>query len=207
MSERPPARGDSDDAGGAGSRDDWEELSEPGGSRLGQAMTMANRQDQRTQARPDTGAPAPEIVLPAGPAHCWALRDFRGKPLVLAFYPADWEPVSADQLAHYNEIVPQLRAFDAELVGISVDGVWCHQAFARALGLRFRLLSDAYPHGAAARAYGVYRSREGTCERALVVIDPKGIIRWRYVASREINPGIDGMLTALEALAEAPETL
>ena len=161
---------------------------------------------QRTQARPDTGAPAPEIVLPAGPAHRWALRDFRGKPLVLAFYPADWEPVSADQLAHYNEIVPQLRAFDAELVGISVDGVWCHQSFARALGLRFCLLSDARPRGAAARVYGVYRSREGVCERALVVIDQNGIIRWRCVVPQEINPGIDGMLTALEKLCGSTGT-
>jgi peroxiredoxin len=175
-------------------------------SRLGQAMHMANRRNHWVNARPDTGALAPEIVLPAGPGHSWDLRDLRGKSVVLVFYPSDWEPVSTDQLAHYNGIVPQLQALDAELVGISVDGIWCHQAFAKALGLRFRLLSDAYPRGAAARAYGVYRSRDGTCERALVVIDPKGIIRWRYVAPREISPGIDGMLTALEALARGTET-
>jgi peroxiredoxin len=170
-------------------------------------MTMANRKDQGTEPTPDIGTAAPEIVLPAGPAHSWALRDLRGRPVVLVFYPADWEPVSTDQLTHYNEIVPQIRAFDAELVGISVDGIWCHQAFAKALGLRFRLLSDACPRGAAARAYGVYRSREGTCERALVVIDPRGNIRWRYVAPREINPGVDGILTALEALAEGTEAV
>ena len=164
------------------------------------------RQDSMAQATPGKGAEAPEIVLPAGPARTWALRDSRGKAVVLVFYPGDWEPVSTDQLKHYNEIVPQILELKAELVGISVDGIWCHQAFAKALGLRFRLLSDAYPRGAAARAYGVYRSRDGTCERALVVIDPKGIIRWRYVAPREISPGIDGMLTALEALARGTET-
>jgi peroxiredoxin len=122
-------------------------------------MTIAKRKDQGPHARPNIGAPAPEIVLPAGPTHSWALRDFRGKPVVLVFYPADWEPVSTDQLAHYNEIVPQLGALNAELVGISVDGVWCHQAFARALGLRFRLLSDARPRGAAAHD-GPKRARE-----------------------------------------------
>ena len=153
------------------------------------------------QAKPDIGAPAPDIVLPAGPSHTWALRDHRGKAVVLVFYPADWERVSTDQLSHYNHIVPQLQALHAELVGISGDSVWSHQAFAKALGLRFPLLSDAQPRGAAARAYGVYRSREGTCQRALVVIDPEGTIRWRYVAPWEINPGVDGILTALEALA------
>jgi peroxiredoxin len=157
-------------------------------------------------ATPDNGALAPDIVLAAGPARSWALRDFRGRCVALVFYPADWEPVSTDQLKHYNEIIPQIRALDAELVGISVDGVWCHQAFARDLRLRFPLLSDACPRGATARAYGVYRSRDGTSARALVVVDPTGVIRWRYVAIPEVNPGVDGLLTALETLAEGTET-
>jgi peroxiredoxin len=170
-------------------------------------MTQADREDHVKRAMPATGVVAPEIVLSAGPARTWALRDCRGGAVVLVFYPADWEPVSTDQLKHYNEIVPQIVGLHAALVGISVDGIWCHQAFARNLQLRFPLLSDAYPRGAAARAYGVYRSREGTSDRALVVIDPRGIVHWRYVVPREVNPGIDGLLTALEALAgraEAP---
>lgn len=169
-------------------------------------MIQADRGDQMARATPGTGAVAPEIVLPAAPARTWALRDSRGKAVVLVFYPADWEPVSTDQLQHYNEIVPQILDLNAELVGISVDGVWCHQAFARSLQLGFALLSDAHPRGGAARAYGVYRPREGTSDRALVVIDPTGIIHWRYVAPREVNPGVDGLLTALEALAGYSET-
>jgi peroxiredoxin len=169
-------------------------------------MTHADREPQVTGAIPGKGAVAPEIVLPAGPAQSWALRDSRGKAVVLVFYPADWEPVSTDQLKHYNEIVPQILDLNAELVGISVDGVWCHQAFARSLQLGFPLLSDAYPRGAVARAYSVYRSREGMSDRALVVIDPTGTICWRYVVPREVNPGVDGLLTALEALAGRPET-
>ena len=158
------------------------------------------------QATPGKGAVAPEIVLPAGPAQSWALRDLRGKAVVLVFFPADWEPVSTDQLKQYNETMPQILNLNAELVGISVDGIWCHQAFARNLQLGFRLLSDACPRGAAARAYGVYRSREGMSNRALVVIDPRGVIRWRNVVPREVNPGVDGLLTALETLAGRSET-
>ena len=169
-------------------------------------MTQADREDHVTRATPGAGAVAPEIVLPAGPARTWALRDCRGKAVVVVFYPADWERVSTDQLTHYNETMPQIVDLNAALVGISVDGIWCHQAFARSLQLRFPLLSDAYPRGAAARAYGVYRPREGTSGRALVVIDPTGIIHWRSVVPREVNPGVDGLLTALEALAGRAET-
>jgi peroxiredoxin len=164
-------------------------------------VAAANKKCDGTRAPRDRWEAAPEIVLPAGRAQSWALHDFRGKPVVLVFYPADWEPVSIDQLTHYNEMVPQLRALDAELAGISADGVWCHEAFAKALRLRFPLLSDTRPRSAAARAYGVFRPQDDTSERALIVIDRQGIIRWRYVAPREINPGIDGILTALETLA------
>jgi peroxiredoxin (alkyl hydroperoxide reductase subunit C) len=117
------------------------------------------------------------------------------------FYPSDWEPVSTDQLRSYNDALPQIRGLDAELVGISVDGIWCHQVFAQDLGLRFPLLADSYPRGATARAYGVYRRRDGASARALFVIDGDGVIHWTYLAHHEINPGIDGMLTALEELA------
>jgi peroxiredoxin len=124
----------------------------------------------------------------------------RGKPIVVVFYPADWEPVSTDQLRSYNDALAQVRTLGAELVGISVDGIWCHQAFARDLRLRFPLLADSHPHGATARAFGVYRRRDGMSARALFVIDGAGVICWTYLAHHEVNPGIDGMLTALEAL-------
>jgi hypothetical protein len=122
-----------------------QKIREPDDLRSSKAMATADRQKKEARATPNGGAEAPEIVLPVGPAESWALRDFRGKPVVLIFYPADWEPVSTDQLTRYNEIVPQIHALGAELVGISVDSMWCHQAFAKALRLGFRLLSDACP--------------------------------------------------------------
>ena len=147
------------------------------------------------------GQRAPEFSLKATPDQELSLDDFGGKPLVLAFYPADWSPVCGDQMALYNEILPEFRRLGAELVGVSVDGVWCHTAFASARKLHFPLLADFEPKGAVARAYGVYREHEGTSERALFVLDGEGVVRWSYVSPIGVNPGADGILTALEGLA------
>ncbi|HEX6051043.1 MAG TPA: redoxin domain-containing protein [Gemmatimonadaceae bacterium] len=127
-------------------------------------------------------------------------KDFRGRPLILAFYPADWSPVCGDQLALYNAVLPQFERLGATLLGISVDGVFCHQAYARDRNLRFPLASDFEPKGSMARNYGVYRTVDGTSERALFVIDGDGVIRWSYVSPVNVNPGADGILRALEAL-------
>lgn len=159
-----------------------------------------NRAGRKSSLRLVNGAVAPAIALPAGRGWTWVLRDFRGQPVVLVFYPADWEPVSADQLRRYNDVLPEIRNFGAELVAVSIDSVWCHRAFRQDVGLQFHLLSDFHPRGAVARAYGVYRPRLGTSERALFVIDGAGSIRWHYLASPEVNPGVDGILTALEGL-------
>jgi|SRR5579862_2124581 len=145
------------------------------------------------------GTPAPDFSLPSTPDQLVSLADFRGRPVVLAFYPADWSPVCGDQMALYNEILDEFSRFDAELLGISVDGAWCHIAFAHDRRLHFPLLADFEPKGAVAKRYGVYRD-DGTSERALFVIDAAGVIRWSYVSPVGVNPGADGILRALEAL-------
>ena len=150
------------------------------------------------------GTPAPDFMLHTAPGKTVSLRDLRGRPVILAFYPADWSPVCGDQMALYNEVLPEFQRHDAELMGISVDGAWCHLAFARDRRLRFPLLADFEPKGAVARRYGVYRARDGFTERALFVIDRDGIIRWSYVSPTDVNPGADGILRALEGLAAAP---
>ena len=151
------------------------------------------------------GTPAPDFELHATPDQTVRLRDLRGRPVVLAFYPADWSPVCGDQMALYNEVLPEFRRHDAELLGISVDGVWCHAAYARDRNLHFPLLADFEPKGAVARKYGVYDRRAGHCERALFVVDRDGIVRWSYVSPEGVNPGADGVLRALESL-DARET-
>ena len=147
------------------------------------------------------GTPAPEFSLHATPDQRVSLEELRGRPVVLAFYPADWSPVCGDQMALYNQVLPEFRRLGAELIGISVDGVWCHRAFAESRNLHFPLLADFEPKGEVARRYGVYRELDGTTERALFVIDGDGVIRWSYVSPVGVNPGADGILDALERLA------
>jgi peroxiredoxin len=162
-----------------------------------------------TNAHPTTalgpGVPAPDFTLRSTPDQSLSLSDFRGKPVILAFYPADWSPVCGDQMALYNELLPEFHSFNAELLGISVDGIWCHLAFARDRKLKFPLLADFEPKGAVAKAFGAFHAPEGSSGRVLFVIDSDGIIRWSYVSPLGINPGADGILAALEALSARRE--
>jgi peroxiredoxin len=146
------------------------------------------------------GAEAPDFELPSTPDQRVRLSEFRGQPVILAFYPEDWSPVCSDQLGLYQAVLPEFQKFNAELMGISVDSVWSHLAFAKDRNLHFPLLSDFEPKGEVARTYQVYRAKEGTTERALFVIDADGIIRWSYVSPVGVNPGADGILRALEGL-------
>ncbi len=146
------------------------------------------------------GTTAPDFSLHVTPDQKLSLRELRGKPVILAFYPADWSPVCGDQVGLYNEILSEFRKFRAELLGISVDGVWCHEAFAKDRHLHFPLLADFEPKGAVAQAYGAYRKEDGVCERALFVIDMNGVIAWSYCSPMAVNPGADEILEALENL-------
>lgn len=150
------------------------------------------------------GTPAPDFTLPATADQTVSLHEFRGRPVVLVFYPADWSPVCSDQISLYNELLSEFGRYDAQLLGISTDGVWSHQAFAEDRNIHFPLLSDFHPKGAVARAYGVYRPAVGSSERALFVIDGDGVVRWSYVSPVGVNPGADGILEALDALADGP---
>jgi peroxiredoxin len=153
------------------------------------------------------GAKAPDFNLRSTPDQSVALSEFRGNPVILVFYPADWSPVCGDQLALYNEVLPEFRRYNACLVGISVDGIWCHLAYAKDRKLHFPLLSDFEPKGAVAKSYGAYRHHDGVCERALFVIDAEGVIQWSYLSPVGVNPGADGILTALESLKPIEEQL
>jgi peroxiredoxin len=148
------------------------------------------------------GTDAPDFELPSTPDQKVMLSEFRGQPVILAFYPEDWSPVCSDQLGLYQAVLPEFQKFGAELVGISVDSVWSHLAFAKDRNLHFPLLADFEPKGEVARRYQVYRTKEGTTERALFVIDADGVIRWSYVSPVGINPGADGILRALENLGK-----
>lgn len=146
------------------------------------------------------GRRAPDFSLNSTPDQKVSLREFMGRSVILAFYPADWSPVCGDQMAVYNEVLPEFKRLGGELLGISVDGIWCHLAFARDRKLRFPLLADFEPKGGVAADYGVYSPDAGTSGRALFVIDPRGVIRWSYLSPVGVNPGAEGILAALESI-------
>ena len=163
-------------------------------------MTESDTDGRAAQLLPP-GTQAPDFALNATPDQILRLSELRGRPVILVFYPADWSPVCGDQVGLYNEILPEFREYDAEILGISVDGVWCHAAFAKDRNLHFPLLADFEPKGRVARQYGAYREEDGTSERALFVLDANGIIRWSYCSPIAVNPGADGILNALESIA------
>lgn len=156
---------------------------------------------QPTSPLPEN-TPAPEFSLASSTGKSISLKEYRGQPVILAFYPADWTSVCSDQLVLYNDVLPLFEEHNAQLLGISVDSVWSHRAFSEARNLSFPLLADFEPKGAVSRAYGVYDSKDGTSQRALFVIDSSGVIRWSYVSPSNVNPGANGILEALEALIE-----
>lgn len=149
---------------------------------------------------PFPGTRAPHFSLPRTAYESVALSDVHGYPAVLVFYPGDWEPVSDDQLAHYQLHLSELQRFGATLVGISVDSIWSHAAFRREVGLTFPLLSDAHPKGAVSRADGACREDAGWSSRAVVVIDRQVIVTWSRTYPTNLDPGLDGILTALERM-------
>jgi peroxiredoxin len=151
------------------------------------------------------GTVAPDFTLPQTPRARLALRGLRGQPVVLAFYPMNWEPVSVEQLALYQDYCGDFDRFEAHLLGLSIDHPHSHAAFAHATQLCFPLLADFLPRGAVARLYGVYREREEVGARALFVLDRRGVIRFSRAYPDPLNPGVDALLTTLEALAAHDE--
>lgn len=146
------------------------------------------------------GTPAPDFDLYSTPDQRLKLSDFKGKRLILAFYPADWSPVCSDQIALYNEMLKIFHEYGAEILGISVDSAWCHLAFEKTRKIHFPLLADFEPKGDVSKKYGVYNEKEGQSQRALFVIDEEGIIQWNYLSPDGINPGADGIIDALEQM-------
>jgi len=178
-------------------------------SALGPGVRAPDFKLRSTQSLPpehETGVQATDIKLQSLPPDQFiSLSELRGRPVILAFYPADWSPVCGDEMVLYNELLPEFQRFNAAMLGISVDGYWSHLAFAKDRKLRFPLLSDFEPKGAVASSYGAYRRQDGISERALFVIDADGTIRWSYLSPLDVNPGAEGILDALEALVSKRE--
>ncbi|MEU7843393.1 redoxin domain-containing protein [Micromonospora sp. NPDC049114] len=147
------------------------------------------------------GRPAPGFTLASTPdGRQTGPEQFRGRPVVLVFYPADWSPVCGDQMSLYQAAAPVFDQYQAMVLGISVDSIWSHRAFAESRGIAFPLLSDFEPKGEVARRYGAY-TPQGEAARALVVLDQAGTVAWSYLSAPDVNPGADGIFDALDNLA------
>lgn len=160
-----------------------------------------NAQEDRPVAPLPVGTPAPDFTLPQTLSGRIALHSLHGQPVVLVFYPLDWDPLSRDQLVLYQKFAAEFARLGARLLGISVDSVCCHAAFAGEARLHFPLLADFQPRGRVARLYGVYRESLGMSARALFVLDRQGRIRFSHAYPDFLNPGVDDLLTTLEGLA------
>jgi peroxiredoxin len=149
----------------------------------------------------DPGVQAPDFKLPDHGGEEVSLSDFRGRKVVLVFYPLDFSPVCSDQLSVYQEVLPQIEEAGATLVGISVDSSWAHRAFREKLGLTMPLLADFEPKGDVIRAYGAYLDGAGMGNRSLVLIDEQGIVRWVHESPTPLE--IPGANLIFDALANA----
>jgi peroxiredoxin len=146
----------------------------------------------------EPGAPAPEFTLPDQDGKQVSLADFRGQRVVLVFYPADFSPVCTDQLSVYQEVLGEFEERGVKLLGISVDGAFCHRAFRSHLSLDIPLLADFHPKGETARAYGVWSEEHGVAGRALVLVNGEGVVEWSYMSPPLEVPGANLIFDALD---------
>jgi peroxiredoxin len=151
----------------------------------------------------EPGSPAPDFTLRDQDGNQVSLTDFRGRTVVLVFYPADFSPVCTDQLNLYQEVLAQIEERGATLLGISVDGAFCHKAFRQHLGVTIPLLADFHPKGEVAKAYGVWVEEHGIAARALVMVDPQGTVAWSHQSPPLEVPGANLIFDALEQRAPA----
>jgi peroxiredoxin (alkyl hydroperoxide reductase subunit C) len=145
------------------------------------------------------GEQAPDFTLRDQDGEKVSLSDYRGRKVLLIFYPGDFSPMCGDQLSIYQEVKPEIEERGVELVGISVDSFFAHKAFQEKLGIDTRLLSDFEPKGAVARAYGSYVEKLGFANRTLILVDEEGTVAWTYESD---DPGeIPGANVIFDALA------
>jgi peroxiredoxin len=161
---------------------------------------VGTKKQERNSRILSPGRKAPDFSLNSTPDQQVSLKDFRGQPVILAFYPADWSPVCTDQLSLYAMVMPEFKKFNAELLAISVDNIWSHLAFAKDRKLNFPVLADFEPKGEVSRKYGAFKEKIGESARALFVIDQQGIVRWSHLSPDGVNPGAEGILSALDQL-------
>ena len=148
----------------------------------------------------EAGEPAPEFTLRREDGSEFTRADLDGKTTVLVFYPFAFSRVCTDQLNLYDEVLDEFEAQGATLYGVSCDAVYSQSAFREKLGVRIEQLSDFEPKGAACRAFGAYHEL-GFPQRALVITDSDGVVRWSFQAASPGDlPGANVIFDGLAAV-------
>ena len=144
------------------------------------------------------GDRAPEFTLPGTGGERYSLADFRGKPLVIVFYPGDDTPVCTKQLNAYNDDLDRFTELDAQVIGISAQSIDSHEAFSGKHGFEFPLLADTDKKVAA--AFGTL-GPIGFPRRSIFIVDAEGVIRYahRAIAGLTFRP-VDELIEQLEQL-------
>jgi peroxiredoxin len=147
----------------------------------------------------EAGTKAPDFSLPDQDGNEVSLGDFADHRLLLAFYPLDFSPVCTDQLSLYQEVLGEIEAKGASLIGVSVDSTYCHRAFREQLNLSMPLLADFHPKGEVSRAYGAWIDAVGHGNRSLVLIE-NAEVKWSHASPTPLEiPGANLIFDALSA--------
>jgi peroxiredoxin len=152
----------------------------------------------------EAGAQAPDFALLDQDGKQVSLSDYRGQPVLLVFYPADFSPVCTDQLSVYESDLPEFARRGVQVIGISVDSAFCHRAFREHIGVTMPLLADFHPKGEVARAYGLWSDKYGQAGRALVLVDPEGTVEWAYKSPALEYPATDLIFQKLQSFENSP---
>ena len=144
------------------------------------------------------GQAAPDFTLKDQSQKEVKLSDFAGKKkVVLVFYPLDWSPTCTNEHACFVNDMKQFETLDAEVLGVSVDSVWSHKAYAEKMGIKYSLLADFHPKGAASEKYGVYLADKGITGRAIAIVNKAGKVAWFKNYDIPVVPDLNEVAAAL----------
>ncbi len=150
------------------------------------------------------GQKAPDFALPNQDKKEVKLSEFAGKRnVVLVFYPLDWSPVCTNEHACLVNDMKAFETLDAEVLGVSVDSVWSHKAFADKMGIKYSLLADFHPKGAMSEKYGVYLGDKGITGRAIVIVGKDGKVAWVKNYDIPVVPDVKEVAAALSQVKAA----
>jgi peroxiredoxin len=147
------------------------------------------------------GQTAPDFTLKDQNQKEIKLSDFAGKKrVVLMFYPLDWSPTCTQEHACFVNDMKNFDTLDAEVLGVSVDSVWSHKAYAEKMGIKYSLLADFHPKGAMSEKYGVYLGEKGITGRSIIIIDKQGKVAWAKNYDIPVVPDVKEVATALQSV-------